>query len=172
MTKSEKEERGRGSKLQRTEAITVRFDEKTRYLVELAARFQRRTTSSFIESAVAESLGGVTLVDRVDGTENTISDLALKLWDVYESDRFLYLAIHHPDLLTFEEQLCYKLISESEYNRPAEMTVQEQMLVGADIAELPISYEIDKVALRETFHIFKKIAAGTLDKSALPSAIK
>ena len=40
-----------GSKLNRTETVTIRLDPKLRYLTELAARKQRRTVSSFIEWA-------------------------------------------------------------------------------------------------------------------------
>src|SRR5688572_20503606 len=50
-----------GAKLNRSETVTVRLDPKLNYLCELAARAQRRTKSSFIEWAIADSLGSVSL---------------------------------------------------------------------------------------------------------------
>lgn len=48
--------KGGGSKLFRTELVSVRIDPKLRFAVELAARKQRRTASSFVEWAIEEAI--------------------------------------------------------------------------------------------------------------------
>jgi hypothetical protein len=48
--------KGGGSKLFRTELVSVRIDPKLRFAVELAARKQRRTSSSFVEWAIEEAV--------------------------------------------------------------------------------------------------------------------
>jgi hypothetical protein len=105
---------GGGSKLSRTQTVTVRFDPKLRYLAELAARKQRRTVSSFIEWAVEQSLHQIYLEDpssyNVEG--QTLSGNAEELWDVDDSERFIKLALFYPQLLTHEEQLVWRAIKD------------------------------------------------------------
>jgi len=96
-----------GGKLSRSEVVTVRFDPKVRYALDLAARAQRRTVSSLIEWAVDRALHEVT-TQAPNGQETKITDLLNQIWDVDESDRFLNLAITAPELLTFEEQKILK----------------------------------------------------------------
>lgn len=110
----EKGKRG-GGKLSRSETVTVRLDPKLNYLCELAARAQRRTKSSFIEWAIAESLQRV----AVPGTKsfgdepNNVDEISSELWDVDEADRLVALAYWAPALLNHEEQLVWKLITTS-----------------------------------------------------------
>lgn len=106
-TKGGTSRKGGGGKLARSETVTVRLDPKLRYLAELAARKQRRTLSSFIEWAVEHALGEVHVGSR------TIAQEASELWDVEEADRFVQLALHHPELLTFEEQQIWKALNSS-----------------------------------------------------------
>jgi len=101
---------GGGGKLSRSETVTVRLDPKLRYLATLAARKQRRTLSSFIEWAVEEALKRVQIVEAPD--PKTVIDEGENLWDVDEPDRFVKLAQHFPELLTFEEQSLWKSIRE------------------------------------------------------------
>jgi hypothetical protein len=114
--KPESKRKGGGGKLARSETVTVRFDPKLRYLLELAARKQRRTVSSFIEWAVEESLKQVLI--REDSHSNSgvsnlsIADVAAVLWDVDESDRLALLAFDYPDMLTHEEQTIWKMVKE------------------------------------------------------------
>ena len=96
-----------GGKLSRSETVTVRLDPKLRYLASLAARKQRRTLSSFIEWAVERVLR------EVDLGRGSIAEEAYELWDVEEADRFVLLALHAPDLLTFEEQQLWKALVSS-----------------------------------------------------------
>jgi hypothetical protein len=104
-----------GSKLTRSETVTVRLDPKLRYLAELAARKQRRTLSSFIEWAIEDSLNRVDIYQGSgynDDHSRTVLEEINQLWDVDEADRFCKLAINYPDLLTHDEQRIWKLIKE------------------------------------------------------------
>src|SRR5438445_7943906 len=88
----------KGSKLARSETVTVRLDPKLRYLAELAARKQRRTVSSFIEWAIEAALDQVFIREWPDGGK-TISGASEALWDVDEADRFAKLALSYPEML-------------------------------------------------------------------------
>ncbi|MFT6222410.1 MAG: hypothetical protein ACJA1F_000245 [Paracoccaceae bacterium] len=46
--------KGAGSKLGRTETVSIRLNPRLNYLWELAARSQRRTKSSYIEAMLAD----------------------------------------------------------------------------------------------------------------------
>jgi len=105
---------GGGSKLSRTQTVTVRFDPRLRYLTELAARKQRRTVSSYIEWAVEQSLEKIYLEEpnsfNIEGI--SISEKSACLWDVDDSERFIKLALFYPELLTHEEQLIWRAIKD------------------------------------------------------------
>jgi len=101
-------ERQGGGKLNRTHMVTIRLDPKLRYLTDLAARSQHRTTSGFIEWAINNSLKDVTVYSE-SGNEPSLAEMGSYLWDVDESDRFLKLAIGFPALLTHDEQVMWKL---------------------------------------------------------------
>lgn len=99
-----------GGKLSRSETVTVRLDPKLRYLAELAARRQRRTVSSYIEWAIEDSLKHFSLHLNGNGV---LADESEALWDVDDADRFARLALRHPDLLTHDEQVLWKLVREN-----------------------------------------------------------
>lgn len=99
-----------GGKLTRSETVTVRLDPKLRYLAELAARKQRRTLSSFIEWAIEECFGKIQLGE--DSKTNLAAE-AVDLWDVGEPDRFAKLALRYPSLLSHDEQILWKLVTEN-----------------------------------------------------------
>ena len=107
---TESERRKGGGKLSRSETVTVRLDPKLRYLAELAARRQRRTVSSYIEWAIEDSLKHISL--NMNGNA-TMADEAETLWDVDDADRFAQLALRHPDLMTHDEQVLWKLVREN-----------------------------------------------------------
>jgi hypothetical protein len=104
--------KGGGGKLSRSETVTVRLDPKLRYLAELAARLHRRTLSSYIEWSIKGALDSEVLL-RTEDREDTLGDQAENLWDVDDADRFAKLALRYPNLLTHEEQVCWKLIREN-----------------------------------------------------------
>jgi hypothetical protein len=102
--------------ISRSKVVGVRLDPKLRYLAELAARKQRRSLSSFVEWAIEESLGRVSLPDDSgfdNGHPSSIAEEAEQLWDVDEPDRFARLALRYPELLTHEEQITWKLVREN-----------------------------------------------------------
>lgn len=114
--------KGGGGKLARSETVTVRLDPKLRYLAELAARKQRRTVSSFIEWAVEQSFSGVILYQGTgyNGDQSiTVENEAALLWDIDDAERFVRLAISYPDLLTHDEQIRWKALTDSGILAPA-----------------------------------------------------
>lgn len=99
----------------RSEIITVRLDPRLRYFVELAARKQRRTISSFIENVAEDSLKSIFLdgpASEQDG-HLCLNDESPTLWDPEPADRFILLCINRPELLTFQEQVIWKKILET-----------------------------------------------------------
>jgi hypothetical protein len=106
--------KGAGGKLSRSEIITVRLDPKLRFAAELAARKQRRTLSSFVEWAIEEAVRNST-VSMIDDTTGTVWQAMMQVWDVEEADRLVKLAINFPELLTFDEERLWKIISENPY---------------------------------------------------------
>lgn len=100
-----------GSKLNRSEIVSVRLDPKLRYLAELAARRHRRTLSSFIEWAVSEQIALIIL-----GTDSILAESDL-LWDVNEANRFEKLATLHPELLTYQEEINWKSLQAKKKKR-------------------------------------------------------
>lgn len=108
--------KGAGSKLGRTETVSIRLDPRLNYLCELAARSQRRTKSSFIEATLAEHIQ-TQVINKWRNWEsdelNTFGERADVLWHVRESQRLVSLGIVAPELLTFEEQHIWALIEEN-----------------------------------------------------------
>jgi len=162
VTKSAK--KAGGGKLTRTQTVTVRLDPKLNYLCELAARAQRRTKSSFIEWAVAESLGSVRLSDVVDSSEfdSTIKEMASRLWQVDEADRLVALALAAPALLTHEEQLIWRLVRENGYVWKGSYDNNDEWWW------FPAEDKVIRERLRENWETFKAVATGEESKGALP----
>jgi hypothetical protein len=118
----ESKRKGGGGKLARSETVTIRLDPKLRYLAELAARKQRRTVSSFIEWAVEQSFSKVELYQGTgynDDHSITVEQEVARLWDIDDAERFVRLAIRYPDLLTHDEQIRWKLLTDSGILAPA-----------------------------------------------------
>jgi hypothetical protein len=123
----------------RTAVTTIRFDQRLRYLAEIAARVQRRSFTSFIEWAVEEALNqvqvkaggnpygdngepgyddprsGEYVAQRKEAFDAmySVAARAHELWDVDEADRFVKLATKFPHLLDPEEDRLWKHINES-----------------------------------------------------------
>jgi len=108
MPKSESK-KGGGSRLNRTEVVTLRLDPKLRYITDLAARSQRRTTSGFIEWAIEIALKEVGVFSKSSTDTASMADIKDDLWDVDKADRFLKLATGFPNLLNHYEQVVWKL---------------------------------------------------------------
>ena len=154
-----------GGRLGRSETVSVRLDARLRYIAELAARKQRRTVSSFIEWAIEETLKVTNLTEETDfDGKRSFWEAASQLWDVSDSDRFAKLAFNYPDLLTYEEQVLWKLIRENgllwrgSYSGPNNQWVWE-------VEKRNFAYN----KLREHWDTFVKVAQEELDHSKLPT---
>ena len=155
-----------GAKLSRSETVTVRLDPKLNYLCELAARAQRRTKSSFIEWAIADSLGSVALPEVTaydDSSDVTLKEKASELWRVDEADRVAALALIAPALLTHEEQLIWRLIRENGLLWRGHYDTQDEW--SWNVSEEKLIQD----RLRDHWEVFKAVALGGLPKSKLPS---
>jgi hypothetical protein len=159
----EPRKRGGGGKLARSETVTVRLDPKLRYLAELAARRQRRTLSSFIEWAIEENLKNICLDDR---DRQSIASQSAELWDVDEPDRFAKLALTHPDMLTHDEQVLWKLIRENGYLWRGRYNEERKWSWPVEFHTLDIEH------LREYWEAFKAVAYEDADKAKLPTWTK
>jgi len=167
MAEQEKRKAG-GGKLSRSETVTVRLDPKLRYLAELAARKQRRTLSSFVEWAVQDCLERELLSEGWgDNPGVSISDEASQLWDVDEADRFAKLALRHPEMLTHEEQIRWKLVRENGYLWRGKYEGAAREWTWR-IDEGRLIFE----RLREHWDLFCAVARGEIDKAKLPTWIK
>ncbi|MCI5049075.1 MAG: hypothetical protein MRY32_01910 [Rickettsiales bacterium] len=85
----------------RSETVTVRLDPKLKYGLELLARKQYRSVSSVVEW----------LVNNAIRTSEELPDIDY-IWDIGEADRLINLAFADETMLTFEEQLIWKVIKD------------------------------------------------------------
>ncbi len=151
--------RGGISKLGRSVVVTMRLDERLRYLVELAARKQRRTASSFLEWAAEKALDAVPLGDGTD----TVGAAASRLWNIDPIKRFLTLAFEFRDLMTFEEQELLNLLQGNGYLWRGEF---DEKGIWRPLGNRRQDLIDDR--LRETWDKFKAVAEGKADPSTLP----
>lgn len=104
--------KGGGSKLARSEQVSIRLDPKLRLAAELAAAKERRTLSSFIEWATEEAVKRVFIARESTSTPKTAWDVAHQTWDEDAADSLVRLAWWYPELLTHEERKIFKLLRE------------------------------------------------------------
>ena len=165
--RKQEQRKGGGGRLSRSETVTVRLDPKLRYLAEIASRAQRRTLSSYIESALLDSIEGESirpawLKSGTHVSDHTIGSESDYLWDVDEADRFSRLAIRYPSLLTHDEQILWKLIRESDFLWRG----RGKGTAETDEATLLASIKFDQ--LRQHWELLKAVAAGDRNVSDLP----
>jgi hypothetical protein len=139
--------RPREGRLARSEVATLRLDPKLLYSVELAARKQRRTISSYLEWAAERSLDQIRLTDST-GSSHSIADEIGQLWDVDEVQRFVNLASRHPELLTHDEQMVWERIKDDPYVWPRRGG--EQPLANLNIRKLRALWDRFVVAAANT----------------------
>ena len=156
-----KASKGGGSKLNRTQTVTLRLDPRLRYLTELASRIQRRTTSSFIEWAIEESLKNIVLKENYGDHPTTLDDEKYSIWDVDEPDRFVKLAIKYPNLLNHSEQILWKLIAENLFFW--------NTVIASDPSKPSLTEDsIDYKLLRQYWDMLNAVAEGNADMDDLP----
>ena len=153
-----------GGKLNRTQTVTMRLDPQLRYLTDLAARMQRRTTSGFIEWAIGEALDKVVMRTYDDGIKDavTLSNEAYNLWDVDEADRFVKLAINYPQLLTYEEQIIWKIVREKD------AFWDKGSVPGTDASPNFMNKIVDFIAIRKYWGAITLVATGEKGADFLP----
>lgn len=87
----------------RSELVTIRFDPRTKYLMELAARTQHRSTANFVEWAVAKALDEVKTQSG-----RSVQEAMPDVWDVDPQERIKKLAAFDRSLLTFDEEVALR----------------------------------------------------------------
>jgi hypothetical protein len=130
--------------------------------MELGARSERRSVTSFVEGAVEQYLSQVRLREgNVD-----VNQLAVVLWDPVEGDRFVKLALRFPELLSFEEQLLWKTICECDalWRCPVEQR--------RDLGPREAEQALDFPALRAHWEALKLVATGDMAPERLPAALQ
>jgi len=155
-----------GSGGRRSEIVSVRLDPRLKYLAEIAARKQRRPLSGFIEWAVEQALHKVHIKEGNyvdDPTSVADAESSRKLWDVDEADRTVRLALNYPELLTYDEQLVWKLVRECGFLWRGYYSIPAGEWRWP-IAEGNLIWD----RLRQHWPTFKKVASGDLSVDSLP----
>lgn len=88
--------------------VTVALDEKTRFLIEIAARKERRTVSSLINEAVLSYLPTLSFVEGNRPT--SLVEIVEEIWSPFAATRFVLQADRLPSTLTFTEQILWQMI--------------------------------------------------------------
>lgn len=96
----------------RSDTLNMRLDPKLKYLATMAAKYQDRTLSNFIEEAIKRALqpGGV---NAYDGPPAELPLWGEGLWDEDEATRFYLLATVQPGLLNGPQARLWALLSGS-----------------------------------------------------------
>lgn len=106
------------NKSAKTETIALRVSPKIRYGLELLARKKSRTLSSIIEWALIQALNdpreGMGFYYTYEGPD-TYGLFLKDVWDTEESDRLIKLFKFDPTLFSYEEELAWKVICNTEW---------------------------------------------------------
>lgn len=149
---------GRGARLTRTDVLTVRIDPRLNYLLEIAARLERRTKSSFAESVLEEAVGRV--LDQVGISKlrcETKGELAALLWHPEPWCRLQILAERFPDAMTVEDQEIWTFLKEVDVFW-VDATTRERRL--------------DALLLRDIWPVVQAVIAGHLSVTDLIAEAK
>lgn len=150
----------------RTEVFAMRLDPKLKYLAEIAARKQRRSLANFMEWAIELGLKNTDL-DQDPQYSMSVWDKSGALWDVDEADRFVKLAFATPELMTYDEQILWKVICETGHIWKGRHDKDGDWQWSVDDAR-NLVWE----RLRQYWGDFKKVASGEADRSILPRTSK
>lgn len=93
-----------------TVSVSLRMDPKTKYLVELLAREQKRTITGVVEWAIERAAGQVRFNDSDFGLETNFLVELQRLWSTDESLRVVRLALAKPSLLDYDELRVWETI--------------------------------------------------------------
>lgn len=113
-----------GSKLSRSETVSVRLDPRLRLAAELAAGKERRSLSSFVEWCVEQQTKEVLLVTKnefdyssgeINITDKSAYDVSIDIWEPEYADSFVRRSIFYEKLLTVEELVAWRIIQDAPY---------------------------------------------------------
>lgn len=96
--------KGSGGKLNKSETVQVRFDPILKLAAELAAAKERRTLSSFTETAVEARVKSVQIARDAEGNPVDAYQVARECWHAEPIVQLTILADRYPDLLTLRER--------------------------------------------------------------------
>jgi len=121
-SKSGKDGKTKSSSGTKGEVITVRLGPKLKYGLDLLTRKQHRTLSSVVTWAIEQAIN-----DPENGLYKNMSK-GLKvaepmqmldvLWDIEAADRLVKIAIHWPELMTYEEELVARAAKDGGWGWP------------------------------------------------------
>lgn len=152
----------------RSEVFGLRLDPRLKYIADIAARKQRRSIANYIEFALENALRQ-TPMDPANPNRNAY-DEGLALWDIDEVERFIRLAEHHPDLLSYEEQLLWKEMCTNVHlislRKPGKKPEYEALRV--DPARYP---RVIKHRVRRCWAQLKEFSEGSITRDELDRAI-
>lgn len=101
----------------RTVAISARLDPQMKFLLEIAAKMERRSMSNFLERAVEDRArtitvdeGNLEVDDDLEDPPRDAYELARQLWSVNPLETFVRLAMRYPDLLDYDERARWHVI--------------------------------------------------------------
>ncbi len=104
----------KGSKLNKSETVQVRFDPVLKMATEIAAGRERRSLSSFIEWAVEQAVKQSRVTRNHAGEEVSAWDIARECWANEPFNRLMHLAETYPDAMTIRERKIMQAIQFSE----------------------------------------------------------
>jgi hypothetical protein len=95
--------------IRKSENLNIRIDARTRCGLDLLARVSNRSVSEIVLAELRKRLDAELPRRDVDGKQVSLLDV---VWDVFEQDRMVKLAVFGPELLTEDEQKMWRVISE------------------------------------------------------------
>lgn len=147
-----------------TEVFAMRLDPKLKYLAGIAARKQRRSLANFFEWAVELGLKKTDL-DEDSEYSSSVWEKSNKLWDVDEPDRLANLAFEEPALMTYDEQIIWKLICETSYMWRGRYDSNGEWTWRI------LPEKLNNQRLRECWNDFKKVSSGEAEREILPKVV-
>lgn len=125
----------RGSKLNKSESVQVRFDPKLKMAVELLAARERRTLSSLVEWAMERTVKELPVTNDIQGKPVTAWKVADECWNEDQYYRIYLLEDKYEDLLTYEERRLSNIMFE--------LRKLERRLSGIKDKDIEFNYTID-----------------------------
>jgi predicted transcriptional regulator len=92
----------RPGKARNSAIVSIRFDRKQRFALDVLARKRRQTVTSVIEWALQQAIE----------KSPDLRSMLIDVWDPDEADRFVKIAQQQRELLSFDEERLWKAIQE------------------------------------------------------------